>query len=64
MLKTKNTGGITKNTKRTTVIGTEDATKVTAKKEEEVDTTTKIAELHSTLNYENYSTGNQTGKEK
>ena len=61
---TKNMGATTKNTKRTMEVGTQDATEVNVKKVEEVDTTTKTAELHSTPNDENHSAGNQTGKEK
>ena len=45
-------------------VGTEDATEARVKKVEEVDATPKTAELHSTPNDENHSTGNQTGKEK
>ena len=57
-------GATTNNTKRTMEVGTEDATEARVKKVEEVDATPKTAELHSTPNNENHSTGNQTGKEK
>ena len=45
---TKNMGATTKNTKRTMKVETKDATKVTVKMVEEVDTPTKTGELHST----------------